>query len=258
MKTTIRSPRHDRLSCLGSRRLRQGRVVLVALLWSLALASQAAVTDGFTAKFDVHRGKLGLGTTEFSLANDTSPNCYIYRGRADPNALVRLFLGDVRDESRFCVEDDALRPSHYSHRIQGDDKKSYTLDFDWAAGQVHYANKQGTRQTLPLAGDELDPLSIQIAARRWVAEAPDPDTLAETAFRLVDEDEIKTYRLRATDGGTISTPGGRYDTLRVDRVDDNKRLSFWLARNADWIPVRVEQQKGDGAIIQMNLTSLER
>ena len=241
---------------------RAGRLAVAGLMLLLSVAAggtaQATVTDSFTAHFDVHRGKLGLGTTTFSLAPDAQPGCYVYRGKANPNALVRLFLGDVTDESRFCVEDDVIYPEHFTHHIQGEKKKSYALDFDWSAQQVAYASESGKRATLDLGDAALDPLSIHIAARQWVDAADNPDALSDADFPMVDEDELKTYRLRVSDGGTIDTPGGRFDTLRVDRVGDNKRLTFWLARNADWIPVRVEQQKGDDGTFQMNLTSLER
>lgn len=233
-----------------------GLVLIFALLASTA--SQAAVTDSFTAHFDVQRGSLALGTTTFSLAAGDREGCYVYSGQANPNALVRLFLGDVTDESRFCINNGVIQPQHFFHRIQGNEKKSYTLDFDWQTHRVTYSSESGKTATRKLDTTALDPLSIHIAARRWVAESNDPDSLGEADFPMVDEDEIKTYRLRATDGGTIETPGGRFDTLRVDRVGDNKRLTFWLARDADWIPVRVEQQKDDDGTFQMNLTSLER
>ncbi|GAB3681493.1 DUF3108 domain-containing protein [Salinisphaera aquimarina] len=220
--------------------------------------AQADVTDTFTANFDVHRGKLALGTTAFGITPGAKAGCYVYTGQARPNALVRLFLGDVTDESRFCIEDGVIRPQHFRHHIAGDEKKSYTLDFDWSAHEVHYRSEAGKQDTMTLPERALDPLSIHMAARQWVDEADDPETLGEADFPMVDEDEIKTYRLRATDGGDIQTPAGRYDTVRVDRVDDNKRLTFWLARSAEWIPVRVEQQKDEDGIFQMNMTALER
>lgn len=252
MTTTTRTARPE-----PRRRRLAGIALLAAALFTGA--ANAGVTDPFTAQFKVNRGSLGLGTTTFSLAGTDHDDCYIYRGSANPNALVRIFVGNVTDESRFCIDDGALRPNHFAHRIKGDAKKSYTLDFDWRAHEVKYRSQAGKQTTMALGDQALDPLSIQIAARRWVATADDPDRLGEADFTLVDEDEIKTYTLRASDGGAIDTPAGRYDTLLVERVDDSKRhLRFWLARNADWIPVQVEHQKGDGGVYRMSLTDLTR
>lgn len=256
MTTTTRSTRTE------PRWPASAALTLLALGAVFSSVAGAGVTDAFTAHFKVKRGSLGLGTTTFSLAPAESNNgaeCYIYSGRANPNALVRLFIGDVTDDSRFCIDNGALRPSHFSHQMQGDAEDSYTLAFDWATQQVTYRNEAGQHTTMALPEQALDPLSIQIAARRWVAAADDPDHLGEADFTLVDEDEIKTYTLRASNGGTIDTPAGRYATLLVERVDDPERhLRFWLARKADWIPVRVEHQKGDGGIFRMSLTRLDR
>lgn len=239
------------------RRTRILALTAVAALVASATA-QAAMTDPFTAHFEVKRGNLGLGTTTFTLAPGERGGCYVYRGRAMPNALVSLFMGAITDESRFCMEDGAVRPQHFSHHVDGDRKKSYTLDFDWGAHEVRYRSEAGKQGTMTLPEHALDPLSIHIAARQWVDAADDPDALGAADFPMVDEDEIKTYRLQAGNGGTVSTPGGRFDTVLVQRIGHAKQLRFWLARSANWIPVRVEQQKGSDGTFRMNLTSLDR
>ncbi|MES1939582.1 hypothetical protein T5B8_05043 [Salinisphaera sp. T5B8] len=242
-------PRPTRWVALG--------VLLLALLFS-PLAG-ADVMQPFDAQFKVKRGAVTLGTTRFSLARDGSDNCFVFRGEANPNAIVRVFVGDVNDESRFCIEDGVVRPQHFSHHMQGNTEDSYALDFDWSNHEVTYRSEAGDTKTLSLGEQAFDPLSIQIAARRWVASTADPDNAGERDFELIDEKKHKTYRLRASDGGRIKTPAGRYDTLKIERVDDPKRgLRFWLARNADWIPVQVEHEKPKTGVFRMQLTALER
>lgn len=154
----------------------------------------------------------------------------------------------MSDASRFCIDNGALRSRRFSYHMQDGAKDSYTLAVDWSAKQVTYRSEAGKQTTVPLPKQALDPMSIQIAARRWVAAADDLDNLGAADFTLVEKDEIKTYTLRASDGGTIDTPAGRYPTLLVERVDDKKRhLRFWLARQAYWIPVRVEIRKATAA-----------
>lgn len=213
----------------------------------------------FEAQFQVKRGAIALGTTRFSLSPGGADGCYVFRGEANPNAVVRVFIGQVIDESRFCIADGVVRPQHFSHRMQGNAEDSYTLAFDWSQADVVYRSEAGAQKTMSLVEPTFDPLSIQMAARRWVAQASDPDTLGEKDFALIDEHKHKTYRLRVSDGGRIKTPGGRYDTLKIERVDDPKRgLRFWLARRADWIPVQVEHEKPKTGVFRMQLTALER
>lgn len=231
--------------------------LLLAGLFFAPLA-QANVMQPFDASFKVKRGAIALGTTRFSLSRD-GENCYVFRGKAFPNAVVRVFIGEVTDESRFCIEDGIVRPRHFSHHVEDKAEDSYTLAFDWQAREVVYRNEAGDSKRMALNGIAYDPLSIQIAARRWVEQAASPAQLGEADFPLIDEKKHKTYTLRASDGGTVKTPGGRYETLKVARVDDPKRgLRFWLARSADWVPVQVEHEKPRTGVFRMQLTELQR
>ena len=224
------------------------------------LAQAAGVTQPFQADFNVHRGRIPLGTMTFALKDDRQPRCYVYSGEANPNTMAGMFVGKITEESRFCIDDaGVLRPQLFRHHIDGKKDDSYTLNFDWARHQAVYQSEDGQRKTVALGARAYDPLSLQIAARHWLAHSSDPSQLGTAEFPLVDEDKIKDYKLRVAPGGTIDTPGGRFDTLLVERVDDKKRhLRFWLARGANWIPVRVEHQKKDDSAFRMNLTQLKR
>lgn len=226
----------------------------------LAVASaHAAVTDPYTAHFDVSRGSLALGTSRFSLKPTNHNGCYVLSGEADPNFVARLFTGKVTEESRFCIDSNGvLHPQYYRHNIAGNKKKSYTLDFHWAQHQVVYTSGTGRRKTMPLGKRDYDPLSIQIVVRRWLAASDAPAQLGTATFPIVDADEIKHYRLQVANAGQLKTADGSFDTLLVRRVGDKHKIRFWLARRDDWLPVRIENQKGDKESFRMNLSSLQR
>lgn len=236
---------------------------LVAIvLCAMATHASAAATDSFTATYGVSYGFLGLGTLSFELKPGDKPNCYVYSGHGQPSALVSMLVGNLSDVSRFCITDQGtLQPQFFRHHEQGEPKHSYTLQFDWDAGTVRYQNRNGNTRVMALPATATDPLSLQVAARMWVArsvqpgQAPAPQT---REFTLVDEDKIKNYTLAIKPGDSTTVPAGRFDTVIVERVDhDSKTLRFWLAAYSDWIPVRVEHVK-DGRTITMNLKSLQQ
>lgn len=253
MTNTTKSPSHE-----PNRKRSLGLCLLLAALFVSPVAG-ADVMQTFDAQFKVKRGAVALGTTRFSLARDGGNDCYVFRGEANPNAVVRVFVGQVIDESRFCIEDGTVRPQRFSHHMEGNAEDSYSLEFDWSQHEVTYRSEAGDSKVMPLGDSAFDPLSIQFAARRWVAGAANPNAAGERDFALIDEKKQKTYRLRASDGGRIKTAAGRYDTLKIERVDDPKRgLRFWLAREADWIPVQVEHEKPKTGVFRMQLTALDR
>ena len=235
------------------------RRLVAILLCVIAGNASAAATDSFTATYSVSYGFLGLGTLSFQLKPGDKSDCYVYSGQGQPSTLVSMLVGNLSDTSRFCVtEDGKIQPQYFRHHEEGAPNDSYTLQFDWQDGTVRYQNRDGNIRVMALPQTATDPLSLQVAARMWVSNAEDPKQLPNRDFTLVDEDEIKAYTLAVKPGGTISVPAGRFDTVIVERVDDkDETLRFWLARYADWIPVRV-QHESDGRTITMNLKSLQR
>jgi hypothetical protein len=238
-----------------STRVKRGCCGLAAAFLLLtSLAAQAAVTQPFTADFKISHSGIPMGTATFRLKPD-GHGCYVYSGHAQPNFIAHFLVGAISEKARFCIDHGVLRPQRFVYHIDGKPKKSYTLNFNWAAHQAIYHSEKGKRKTLTLGARAYDPLSIQIVARHWLAQAKAPATLADTRLPLVDKDKIKNYRLHVTDGGPIQTPGGTFDTLRVAGGGDSDHpLKLWLARDANWIPVRVVQA-GDNAY-RMDLTKL--
>jgi hypothetical protein len=237
-----------------SPRIRKARILAI-LLAAIAWPATADVLSPFEAHYEVERGSMGLGATVFSL--QTNGDCYRYRGKARPNALVSLFVGDVSDESRFCMTDDGrVAPRRFEHIESRDDEDSHSLVFG-DDDRVIYRSRAGQARTFAAPEDALEPFVIHIAVRLWIDGAEQPALLPNRTFTVVDEDEIKHYQLAVREGGRLETPAGTWDTLVVERVDDpNRQLRFWLAPELSWLPIKVEHQKGDDPVIRMTLEKL--
>jgi len=227
-------------------------LTLLALL-TMALPTAASVLDPFEARYEVSRGGVSLGQARFSLSAWGDSGCLAYKGVAEPNAFIRLFIGKVVDESYFCPDGEAgVRPHHFRHVETSDEADSYTLDFDWSAGEVTY-NEDKTFDA-PAGG--VDPFLLQLSARLWLENAETAAEAGEREFTIVDEDEIKTYRLAVTTGGKIETPAGTYETIKLERIDDpDRQLIFWAAPALDFLPIQVERHKKDDPVIRMRLQS---
>jgi len=235
------------------------RLAVALLLCIVGMPAAAAVTGSYTAKYHISYGAISLGDITFSLAAGDTPDCYVFSGTGSPNLVVSMLVGDLAEESRFCMTAAGqVRPYYFQHYEKGDAEHSYSLQFDWADQQVDYRNFEDRTQTNSLPAAATDPLSLQIAVRQWIDNTSNPPALDNRDFTLASKDKIKTYTLAVEDGGTIQVPGGSFDTVIVQRVDDtDKGMRFWLAEDADWIPVKVERQRS-GRTITMELTSLER
>lgn len=236
--------------------------LLAALGLTASGAAMASPTSPFKAVYTVRKSGLPLGDAHFSLGPGKQNGCYVYAGHAKPNALVHMFLGNIDDETRFCIVDGAIRPQHFRHHIDGEPGHSYTLSFDWSAMTVRYHSENGDTETYTLKPGTQDPMSLQIAARRWLADSnanAGAQVPTEHTFTLADDDGLQTYRVKVTNAGDLKTPGGTFDTVKLARSGRHHHaLTFWLARNADWIPVQVRRLEDGNTQYVLTVQSLSR
>ena len=218
-----------------------------------ALPAQAGVLSPYKAVYELSRGKMMLGDTTFTLARDGN-TCYRLHGVAEPMGLAALLAGKTEEESRFCEVDGRLRAQSYKRTQQNGDKDdSYSLRFDWGNRMV--TTNGGASRELP--PDGLDRGLMEISLRRLLKQAGGEAPREPFVFLLVEDDEITPYSLQVTGREPVSTPVGRFDTLKVERLNPGKReMRLWLAPELDYLPVKVERQKKGDPAVRMILREL--
>lgn len=229
------------------------KVIAILVLVALPTASISGPLSNFTATYKVERDDIVLGNARFTLSAQ-GENCHLYHGVAKPEGLAALLAGETIEQSHFCLVGGKIRPVTYMTQEDGNKGDNYTLNFDWV-NRVVRTNDAAPRK---LAADGVDPLSLQIALRKLLSDAGGTLPTAEIELVVVEDDKEKTYQFRIIGRETLKTPIGTSETVRIDRVDDSKRqLRLWLAPALDYLPVRVEQQRGkSGAITRLRIETL--
>src|SRR5699024_10564004 len=145
-----------------------------------------------------------------------------------PNAIVSALVGDLAETSHFCLtKGNQVQTTDFKHNEKGSDKHSYQVKIDWQKKLADYKNKAGKHVKFEVSSPLADPLSIQMAARLWLANAGQPQDLADKKFALISKDKVKHYTLSAHDAGNIDVPAGLFDTVLVERIDHkDKHLRF--------------------------------
>ena len=100
-----------------------------------------------------------------------------------------------------------------------------------------------------------DPLSLQLLVRRDLQRGQ-----LREQYRLVDQTEIKTYRIRNLGQETLDTPMGRLATTRLQQFEPGKtrKTTFWLANEFNQLPVRISQEKKGSEVLRLEIRALER
>ncbi len=225
------------------------------LIASLALMpglGWAAVLSNFTAIYQVERDSTPLGSARFTLSPQ-GENCYLYQGVATPEGLAALLAGETVEQSHFCVAGGKIRPVSYKTQESGNKDDSYSLKFDWV-NRVVRTNDTSPRK---LSAEGVDPLSLQVALRKILSDAGGNLPTQPIDLVVVEDDKEKTYSFRVIGRESLQTPIGNLEVVRLDRIDDSKRqLRLWLATSLDYLPVKVERQRGKGAITRLKIETL--
>lgn len=231
------------------------RIVLAALLPLLAgAASAAGIEQHLGAREDryaVEWGGIALGEGAIRLAPD-GKGCYLFSSETRPIALVRWTYGAPREQSTFCIDDDRVVSRHFEYVNDRRQSDSFRLDFDWPRGEVKTL-KNGVMTVRQLPGEVHDRFTIREAVRLWVIRHVAGDAPAEAEFVLVDDDRIKAYRFAVRGIEPIETPAGRFEALRVDRVDDTRPHYYWLVPDRGYVPVKLEQLRKGKVELRMTL-----
>ncbi len=218
-----------------------------------SLPVQAGVLSPYKAVYELSRGKMMLGDTTFTLERDGG-RCYRLHGVAEPMGLAALLAGKTVEESRFCEVDGRLRAQSYKREQENGDKDdNYSLRFDWG-NQMVRTNGGASRELPP---DGLDRGLMEITLRRLLKQAGGEAPDQPFVFLLVEDDEITPYSLQVTGREKVSTPAGRFDTVKVERLNPGKReMRLWLAPALDYLPVKLERQKKGDPAVRMILREL--
>lgn len=211
----------------------------VAGVLLLAAGAQAAEPP---IEYELMRGSLQIGNATFELEDDPElgPDCYRYAYEAEPVGIARLFIGPLREVSRYCIVDGAVRSRYFRFMRKDREKDNFSLEFDWDAGLVRSEGGEDRA----LQPGMVDRLAMHQVIQRWVIERHGEPGPEELALTMVEDDRAKTYRFRIIERETVKVPAGEFETVRVERIDDPKKSTrFWLAPELGYRAVQFSQAK---------------
>ncbi|ACO79837.1 hypothetical protein AvCA_36910 [Azotobacter vinelandii CA] len=172
--------------------------------------------------------------------------------RWDYEFKASMLLASVTEQSTFSVENGRLVPLAYRYERSGMGKdKKVRHDFDWQAKTVQ-GSERDKPVKLPLNRGLLDKSLYQLELQKDVAEGK-----KSMSYQVLDGDEIETYDFRVLGNENVRTRVGLVEAVKVERVRDptqtNRKTVFWLAKDWDYLMVRLHQVEKDGKEYQIML-----
>jgi hypothetical protein len=231
---------------------------LQMVLLMLAFLSPASATDSqpypeFNAIYDARVNGIPVAEASFSL-HKLDNGDYVYQKKTTSVGIASLLGKKVSiASSRWRFTNNRIQVLEYqSSNEDGDVDDNLHLIFNWETAHVENVATDDPWQTKMPKGT-LDKLVMQMAL---LIELRDGDT--EFQYPVAHEGRIKQYRFRQVGKETIELPIGEYDTLIVERLDDDRDKSkIWSAPELNYFPVRFLKHKKSGVKLELSLRKLK-
>jgi hypothetical protein len=197
----------------------------------------------------------GMTVAVSSVKLEQQQDKWVYASKSDPRGLGRMFSERPVQQSTLQVTEQGVRPLHY----KADDGTSSTkrdsdVQFDWEHNRATGVYED-TKIDMPLQPGTQDDLSVQIALMVELLAGRTPDR-----FLMIDKNTVREYRYTRDGQESIDTPLGKIDAViyRSQKAGSPRVTRFWCAPSLGYIPMRVEQTKGDDVQWTMQVRSAKR
>jgi hypothetical protein len=215
----------------------------------------ATPLTGFTAVYTLKKSGFSIGETRRTLTMG-GDNRHVFESITRPTGLARLLTGGQvieRSEWRYPQNrQNQLQPLQYTFiNTSRSKERNVTLLFDWEAHTVtNTINGAPWQMALPDHTQDKLLYQLQLMAdlRRYQRTLNYP---------VADGGTLKHYTLEMLGEETIRIPLGTFDTVRIRRVHGKRKTTMWCARQLNYLPVRIEQRKGDDSPVNAILTSVK-
>jgi hypothetical protein len=199
-----------------------------------------AIPTTFEANYSVAKGSMTLGNLHTSLK--VSGGRYSYHKYTKATGLAAILTGiKITENTDGNISGNNIRPTSYLfNKKQRSKSKIDKLQFSGNSASGSY---RGTPYKLTVAGNAQDRASLELVLARDVAL-----NKAKLSYPVVEKGGKKQYTFQKLGNESIKTPAGTFNTVKVKvlRSGNKRETIFWLAKETDYMPVKIHhREKGD-------------
>jgi len=224
-------------------------VVLINIIFTSV--ANAALPEQFTAIYAVKAAGVTIGETRRELSRKNGQ--YLFESITRPSGIAKLFTdGQVIERSHWQFFQDKPRPLQYTFFNSGSKKKRHVkLEFDWDKNRV-INTINGEPWSMPLEHNTSDKLLYQLRIMQDL-----PTSAGSLRYPVADGGKLKYYNIEVLGTERIRTPLGVFTTTRLRYTKGSRKTTLWCAKELQYLPVRIEQRKGDDSPVTAVLTSVK-
>lgn len=231
------------------------RCTLLLALTSLAVTGAAAADELRPYEATYAGIWQGMTVAVSRLKLEQTGDTWTTSSSSSARGIGRLASGIFPPRQVSVVRVTASGVLPQSFRSEGGDRaKSTDLVYDWQNARVT-GTLEGVKVDQPLAPGVQDDGSVQLALIVELLAGRTP-----SSFRMIDGSGTREYQFAREGEVTLQTPLGAIATVvyRAQKAGSPRVTRFWCALHRGYIPLKVEQTRGDDVQWTMEIEHLVR
>jgi len=204
------------------------------------------------ATYDVYNGRLKIGRIEERFVRDKDRYTLTSTTRA-VGWLAIFNPGRILVSSSGLVGPGGLQPLRFSDQREHNEHKNRGAELDWDTKRLTLV-QQTQRTSVPLPEGTQDRLSAMYQFLFLSLKAG-----STLDFPMTNGSKLDDYHYAITQGGTLKTPAGDFNTLYLDSnaKKGESRTEIWLATQHFNLPCKMTITESDGDQLTQILSKLE-
>ncbi len=220
------------------------KTALTSAFFGLLLLVQTqiavAIPTTFEANYSVAKGSMTLGNLHTSLK--VSGGRYSYHKYTKATGLAALLTGiKITENTDGTISGNNIRPTHYFlNKARRSKSKIDKVNFSENSASGSY---RGKPYKIAIVKNSQDRASLELVLARDIAL-----NKAQLSYPVIEKGGKKQYTFQKLGNEKIQTPAGTFNTVKVKviRSSDKRDTIFWLAKEVDYMPVKIRhREKGD-------------
>jgi Protein of unknown function (DUF3108) len=227
--------------------------IVAAVLLAGTRSAAADELRPYTATYNgIWKGMtVAVSTLKLEQTGDT----WKFSSSSEPRGLGRMASGvfPPLQVSVVRVTNQGVQPQSFKSS-GGDPGNSIELNYDWQTHRVR-GIYEGTMVDLPLTPQVQDDGSVQLGLMVELLAGRTPPTV-----QLIDKNSVREYDFSRDGEETIQTPIGDVHTVifKSQKKYSPRITRFWCAPDRGYVPMKVQQKKGDDVQWTLEIQSLTR
>lgn len=210
------------------------------ILSQQALAQPAALPDAFKANYSVAKGGMRLGNLHASLKY--SGNNYQYQKYTKATGMAAVLTG-IKITENTNGQLAGLQVIPKSYLFNQSRRKKSRIDKAQFNGRTAVGSYKNKPYKVTMPNGTQDRASLELVLARDVAQ-----NKPRLQYHVVERGKIKKYDFQKLGVEQIKTPLGAYNATKIKVIREGKKREtiFWLAKEIDYLPVKIKHtEKGN-------------